>query len=1279
MTLEDGHWAKISTWQHLQWLVNDLVFYESQGAGIIPSNPNIGADGGWDGKFTGTLYGITGIHMLQAKRKSGTPAQAFQALKQDLSEEIDKAIAAGAKHLVVATNADLTADHVTDLEATARKTLSSLTVWGRARLSQCLQRHPGLLARHFGIGQISLLCVPSEHFSKNEASLTDESLQPDPIARIVDGATQSFGTLHLLHGIGGTGKSHVLRLIAQRLVAQPNTIVRVISGCRGASLIEDVSVDLLLDASSRVVLLLDDAERFPGSLLEQLATLVRRDSRFHAVVTCRTVAVESCRTRMGVELRVPFTLHEVPALSESDLVTFVSRLAPTHCPEAHEVRAAIRQFRGVPYLLKLWAEAHEIGGLSPEQIRNVFSVIVSKCTRSCRSVLDGLIQEPKQSRLLGAIAASTPFLPDSGAAINAVASVSSCTTDDVSLAISKLEQGGVLRRVGRSLRFNPDTVGDLLFTQEMRDDGFQRLVIEHCLPLNPAGLIASVAAAGNWGNTSTAGQVAATILNSWRQDLAMSAWWNAQDRFRQVAQICLLAPVDALALCRAHLESAGSLYRPDDDPDRRGLLGAFRNVDDTLGILGRRGLQREGILGLLAEVASQFSATARKPLDDLVTKLFRPLRGPVRLMVDDLRRLSAEIRPGKEGDLSAWIAVKACSEVLASAHEDNFSDERSYTIRTRALADSPGVRELRSSAIEVLSSLVKGERFTDAIAVAESIGESRGMPPIGDVDALPLGPLFHEERDTFLSMLDHVDLSRWGLSDLHSLDQLMLQWWANQQSEGLSSKVLQRIPRTIAYRLFTRLVNHMPIEDFSEVIDVAPADQRWRWLIDHFSLRGTAPDPEDERLQDQLADLLRVEYQTPDQATNLLVLISNNMAKVHNSAWGDRTLSLWVKKAPDCFAAALRLTDWTKINHGLRQVVDATLASSHPTAFTESTQAVVETQGRNTDVIDRFLRGLVSTSPPLEPLSHALLLIAQNPDARVRYKLLFSCRQSGLSSMAVLREEIVLACLDTGFDNSLFSPISWLFEIRGGEDFDPLPASIWSKIMAGLENEESLPHDVAYVFATVTKKSPDFYIDLIGRRISKARELAEADNGFRFRPFPDTSSGWVDIQHWEPSHIDAYLGMLASNRDSFGEWWHLHDAFDVFEVQDALPTAFVDALIRDLDGSDQVRSSIAREILLHTNAGRSIGANHVRSVCRHLVTSGERDQAVQWLHRWEREGFGVIGEDGVRDALLETITLMKQLKDQESDFVLKSLFSEVLADHERQRDRIREQHQEEES
>ena len=62
MNLADGHWALIQDWQQFQRLVNDLLFHELQGCGMYPSNPRLGADGGWDGRVVGVIEGASVIH-----------------------------------------------------------------------------------------------------------------------------------------------------------------------------------------------------------------------------------------------------------------------------------------------------------------------------------------------------------------------------------------------------------------------------------------------------------------------------------------------------------------------------------------------------------------------------------------------------------------------------------------------------------------------------------------------------------------------------------------------------------------------------------------------------------------------------------------------------------------------------------------------------------------------------------------------------------------------------------------------------------------------------------------------------------------------------------------------------------------------------------------------------------------------------------------------------------------------------------------------------------------
>lgn len=1280
MTLEDGHWATIASWQQFQRLLNDLVYYESHGVGIIPSNPNIGADGGWDGKFAGTLYGTTGIHMLQAKHKGGSRVAAVRALRREIPGEITKAVAAGAEHLVVATNADLSVEQAENLQALDRKTLLSLTVWSRARLTQHLERHPGLLAEHFHIGQISLLRIPAEHFSQREPSLSDEVFQDEAIEQIVDRVASTGDSLHLIHGVGGTGKSHVLRRVAQRLVEQSNTIVRVVTGCHGATLFDDVSSDLRPAADTRIALLIDDAERSPSSLLAQLAELAHTDRRYVVVATCRSVAVDSCRTIMRVaEHGIPLAVHVVPALTDADLIAFVRKYAPTRCPEVHELTAAIRQFRRIPFLLRLWAEAHECGGLSPEQVANVYGTIVARCVASCKPVLADLVSESKLKRLLGSIAAVTPFTANDQATMQTIAAISAVPEIDVSLAIGKLERGGVLRRIGKNLRFNPDTIGDLLFGQEMSDDGFRQSIIEHCLPLNPSGLIASVAAAGHWGQTATAGHVAAAVLTAWRGEQRSSAWWDAQDRFRLVSQLCLFAHAEALALVRSHLESAGHLYRSGDDTERRNLLGAFRNVETTLQILGRFGHEREAIIGLVIEVAVQFKPDARKPITDLIVHLFRPLRGPVSLIAADLRRLTAMLAASHDNEVVGWMLVVACSEALAARHEDNFMDGRSYHMRSVALNDHPAVRDLRSAAMAAAGTLVRAQRYSEAIDVAEAIGKSNGPYLSENTDDLPLSSVFENERNEFLGLLEGEDLGRWGLADLHSLDHLALRWWSHQQAVDRSVQTLRRIPRTPLYRLFERLATHILIEDFSVVERDAPAEQRWNWLVEHHSERGITRDPADEQAQDSLAALLHMAYPDADSIGAILLTVSDELKKIHMSAWGDTTISRWVALAPAAFHQLAQQPGWGQVEYRMRQAIEATIAKNHPTAFAEVTQAVVDDHGQNADIISRFLSSMLATTAPLEPLTDVLLSIAGHPQARVRAGMLLTCWQNNLSSLPALRKLLVVTCLRSGYDRSLLEPIAWLYEVRGRDDHEPLPPEIWKTIVDGLSREPEIDHHDGHFFASVTKKNPQSYTDLIERRIAQIATRVADDHSDRFKVFPREWGGWVDINVWQESDIESYLAMITRNRSAVENVWYLHDALKIFELHDSIPDVFASALVHDLDSTDLVRSELALELLMHTSAGMSVSLSHVRNTCHWLLRHNKRDRAARWLHSWQYNAVSSVGDDGVSSVLLGTITMLADLWNQETDVVLKSLFREVLTEYERERDQIRQRHLDEET
>lgn len=504
--LTDGLWALINSSDQMQRMMNDWVFYESQGLGIHPSCAFIGKDRGWDGRFDGKLLGRTGVHLLQSKHhRSQTGAVA--AIRRELPGEIAKAICEGADHLVFVTNAKLTAPKAVELEETPRGRLTSLTILHRAKLNQHLERHPAVLFKHFHVGPVPALLIPAEHFTTHESHLSPLSLQDEALTRIVDTMTSDPRGVHLVHARGGCGKSHLLRRIAERLAQRPNTIVRILVKPDQA-VSHHVTEELAALETERVVILLDDAERDHERLLRELPSLVHRDPQYVVIVCCRSAAFESCHQRMqlGGSMAPPI-VHEVPPLTEADLTTFVRQHAPTRCPEGHRIAAAIRYFQHTPYLLRLWAESYERGGFDPHTAASEHAVIRQRVLAECEMALQGIVEREQLIRFLGTIASAVPSQFDDPV-LNAIAAVTGLSTVQIQTALDRLETGRVLRRVGLQRRFNPDTFGDLLFAQALGNEpSFRVAVVQHLLPLNAMGLATSLAAAGQLGDPTTAQQI----------------------------------------------------------------------------------------------------------------------------------------------------------------------------------------------------------------------------------------------------------------------------------------------------------------------------------------------------------------------------------------------------------------------------------------------------------------------------------------------------------------------------------------------------------------------------------------------------------------------------------------------------------------------------------------------------------------------------------------------------------------------------------------------------
>jgi hypothetical protein len=234
-------------------------------------------------------------------------------------------------------------------------------------------------------------------------------------------------------------------------------------------------------------------------------------------------------------------------------------------------------------------------------------------------------------------------------------------------------------------------------------------------------------------------------------------------------------------------------------------------------------------------------------------------------------------------------------------------------------------------------------------------------------------------------------------------------------------------------------------------------------------------------------------------------------------------------------------------------------------------------------------------------------------------------------------------------------------------------------IVDGLSREPELDHHDGHFFASVTKRSPQSYIDLIERRIAQLATRVTDDHNDRFMAFPREWAGWVEINVWQASDIETYLAMLARNRSAFEHVWYLHDALKIFEQHESIPDVFARALVHDLDSKESTRAELALELLMHTSSGMSVSQSHVRNACFWLLRNNKRDRASRWLRSWQHNAFSWVGDDGVSSVLLGTISMLADLWIHETDVVLKSLFREVLTEYERERDQLRQNHEDEEA
>lgn len=311
---------------------------------------------------------------------------------------------------------------------------------------------------------------PEEHFDGSRSSIFnhDWSLagRQTQLGELVSAAYQPNATVAFLVGAGGIGKTRLLKAVAD--AAPDGAQVRILPGDAQVT-----AADFeLLPHDGDLNVVVDDAHEI-AEVTGIVAGIWRRNPDAKIILATRPYGLRTLKEEMARHglLPVPHTEVGLGDLELDDSMALAREALGGTAPEAVARRLASLTTDS-PLATVVGGVLIKQGQLEPgalEQDDNVRLHIM----RGFRDALvnDPLAYDPPTRRaVLEAAAALQPFRINEEAARTSLSAIVGKPYDELHKHLRSLENAGILRRRGESLRIVPDLLGDVILTEAAFDD-----------------------------------------------------------------------------------------------------------------------------------------------------------------------------------------------------------------------------------------------------------------------------------------------------------------------------------------------------------------------------------------------------------------------------------------------------------------------------------------------------------------------------------------------------------------------------------------------------------------------------------------------------------------------------------------------------------------------------------------------------------------------------------------------------------------------------------------
>lgn len=1151
-------WSKIDNEKKFQRLVNHLFALECNSPGFIPSSPYIGADGGWDGWHQGyyPYDNLNGLYSIQSKWTTKSHKEAVKHLKKEIGKELIKAKENNVEHLRIATNAELKVEQInSELKSLNQGEVNTLEIWHREDLTLRIERQPFLCSYFFG-KLLYPVFIPSNTYFENpkiEPHLTDftgteiESFKHyfNEFVKFVLSEKERF---FIIHAPGGYGKSHFIKELAELSHRTDSNRQPWLTRLGMKKLEDAIQQEIVPDR--KYLLIVDDVDRDLVELIPLIAFATKVNIDLKVVLSLRSAGIYLLRDVISNSGLSPITAQlQINNWRQEELIILL-RLVVNHDPnKVVKDEELIAGTYPNPYLIVEFGRL--IKGEGFTGIQKLKSKFVDDVTTDTKRALKGLYNGNDLQELISVIASMIPFYTKDQLLLSKVYEEFKIDHKDFMKILNRLIETGILREIGRKVRFNPDMKGDFYlqnYIEQTRIDDLETFIL-NWIEVNPLNLFLNVGSASRYGETNKTKMIVKRIISGWINNAGNTTKDGKSKILSYLEKIVFIVPEESINLLCAYLEIDEKSKKNQSSLDESTSSLSTDAYGNVLLELKKIPSIRKIFLDIIEQITRLgISGTYYnyKP-STLITKCVSPLENKLEVILSTIEIFDQWlVKPTNERVLLLESALK---ELLAGANHYERYKMGTLEWGSVPLKNESRVIALRDTVLSILTKMIRHECIEvqcAGVRIAWNIGQDP-MGRDGD-EKLPLHDRFAEEREQVINELRLLLKTETDYRVLNEIEYLCLQWWALKKPGTFQvSKLLRELPQNPEYIIFKYHAAKYFVENYAELESEAPEVNRWTWFVSrtfgYENYKG-----KDTILSNVTAELNK-KYKTPNKIRDYLIELDSFLPTTYEQGIIRRHYFLrnWVLINSKAF---MKIRDdayiWESIPNRFKDEIDTYLSSIYQDHIHQLAGEIFDSlQDVPSERLQSFLRIMVDSLPNNQSLEY-IKKLAKMGNPFIKANIVFYLKPifdktNDLDGILVIITDIISD--ESGFSDLLIAKLSDLpreFSIEFKVADQSKIINIRKQILKQLKKRSNVTY-YSNNLLSFCVEDIDELLSYIDYRLKIAQELPYTSG---FQPIP--YEGYDVLKQKTTDYVSFKKFMQKLNE------WHESDYFLIADYMDYL-------------------------------------------------------------------------------------------------------------------------------